>query len=67
MNANNGFKIAGIGAAGILIEPQLQLSWALSGGLDMSYGFELNVSAIHTMTTASVLRFVPGPKLTDKA
>ena len=64
LGANQG-KVPGIGAAGILIDPQLELSWELSGGLELSCGFELNVCAISVSTPTRVLRLFPGPGLAD--
>ncbi|KIW87165.1 uncharacterized protein Z519_12276 [Cladophialophora bantiana CBS 173.52] len=38
-----GFTIPEFGSGGILVEPTLSLSWELSGGIEMSYGFELEI------------------------
>ncbi|KAK5404258.1 hypothetical protein LTR06_009817 [Exophiala xenobiotica] len=39
-------SIPSLGAAGILFEPELSLSWNLSGGDDLSYGFELDIPSL---------------------
>ncbi|KAK5052047.1 hypothetical protein LTR84_002851 [Exophiala bonariae] len=38
-----GFSLPGIGKAGLLFEPQLSLSWKLTGGIELTYGFELEI------------------------
>ncbi|KIW76187.1 hypothetical protein Z517_10933 [Fonsecaea pedrosoi CBS 271.37] len=38
-----GFSIPELGSGGILFEPTLSLGWELSGGIEMSYGFELKI------------------------
>ncbi|EXJ66174.1 uncharacterized protein A1O5_10790 [Cladophialophora psammophila CBS 110553] len=38
-----GFTIPEFGSGGILVEPTLSLSWELSGGIEMFYGFELEI------------------------
>ncbi|KAJ9604025.1 hypothetical protein H2200_011548 [Cladophialophora chaetospira] len=38
-----GFTIPEIGSGGLFVEPMLTLSWALTGGIEMSYGFELKI------------------------
>ncbi|KIW27555.1 uncharacterized protein PV07_07283 [Cladophialophora immunda] len=38
-----GFTIPELGSGGILVEPTLSLGWELSGGIEMSYGFELKI------------------------
>ncbi|KIX09401.1 uncharacterized protein Z518_00480 [Rhinocladiella mackenziei CBS 650.93] len=49
-----GFAIPRIGAGGILVEPTLSLSWELSGGIEMSYGFELNPDADTSILHAQI-------------
>ncbi|KAB2576247.1 hypothetical protein DBV05_g5093 [Lasiodiplodia theobromae] len=45
-----GFRIPELGKAGIMFEPALTFNWALSGGVQMSYGFNLTLpSAIATL------------------
>ncbi|KEF60442.1 uncharacterized protein A1O9_02003 [Exophiala aquamarina CBS 119918] len=38
-----GFTLPEIGKAGLLLEPQLSLSWKLSGAVELTYGFELEI------------------------
>ncbi|EKG12035.1 hypothetical protein MPH_10817 [Macrophomina phaseolina MS6] len=45
-----GFRIPELGTAGVMFEPALTFNWALTGGIRMSYGFNLTVpSAIATL------------------
>lgn len=42
----NDWQLPGIGKAGLLLEPQLSLSWKLSGAIELTYGFQLEVRII---------------------
>ncbi|OJD28968.1 gpi anchored protein [Diplodia corticola] len=38
-----GFRIPELGKAGVMFEPALTFNWALSGGVQMSYGFNMTI------------------------
>ncbi|OAL22751.1 hypothetical protein AYO22_06933 [Fonsecaea multimorphosa] len=65
-----GFTIPELGSGGILVEPTLSLGWELSGGIEMSYGFELKIPNLEVYLdfadpTSSSVTGLDGISITD--
>ena len=47
---NEKIQIPRLGKAGIMFEPTVAFDWELKGGISLSYGFQLTVGYLPSMT-----------------